>query len=288
VRAGSSSGRRRLVIVSARAVTAGLVAAVVSGAPSTAHAFWTRRDPLEATLAAGSLLMPRSARRGALILAAVPVHLALSVGWAQVLARTLPHGGGPCGAGPGGRGSPCWTWALSVDATRASVPFPWCRRSRTTSRSALWPARFSDGGGCPVLRGMPVPRALTEPRRRADDVGASVLVPAPPEEVSPSSSTWRTTGWSQIVMSRCSTSTARRADARADACASAGRSGSAARPRPALSWLSPRASWADRRSSARAPAARCAGSCVSGPHLVGGYGRRWCGRASAKPSQRGS
>lgn len=30
---------------------------------------------------------------------------------------------------------------------------------------------------------MPVPRTLTEPRRRADDVGASVLVPAPPEEV---------------------------------------------------------------------------------------------------------
>lgn len=92
------------MIVSARAVTAGLVAAVVSGAPSTAHAFWTRRDPLQATLAAGSLLMPRSARRGALILAAVPVHLALSVGWAQVLARTLPQRrralwGGAWGAG---------------------------------------------------------------------------------------------------------------------------------------------------------------------------------------------
>jgi hypothetical protein len=70
-----------------RALRAGAVAAVVSGAPSTAHALATGRDPLEATLAAGSLLLPRETRRVPLLAAAVPVHLALSLGWAVVLDR---------------------------------------------------------------------------------------------------------------------------------------------------------------------------------------------------------
>jgi hypothetical protein len=70
-----------------RALRAGAVAAVVSGAPSTAHALATGRDPLEATLAAGSLLLPRETRRVPLLAAAVPVHLALSLGWAVVLER---------------------------------------------------------------------------------------------------------------------------------------------------------------------------------------------------------
>jgi hypothetical protein len=52
------------------------------------------RDPLEATLAAGSLLLPHERRRGRLLAAAVPVHLGLSLGWAVVLARALPRGAG--------------------------------------------------------------------------------------------------------------------------------------------------------------------------------------------------
>ena len=72
-------------------VAAGAVAAAVGGVPSTAHALATGRDPLEATLAAGSLLLPRETRRARLFLAAAPVHLALSLGWAFVLARTLPR-----------------------------------------------------------------------------------------------------------------------------------------------------------------------------------------------------
>ena len=72
-----------------RALLAGAFAAVVSGAPSTAYALARRRDPLEATLAAGSILLPRERRRGRLALAAVPVHLALSLGWAAVLERVL-------------------------------------------------------------------------------------------------------------------------------------------------------------------------------------------------------
>jgi hypothetical protein len=71
---------------------AGAVAAALSGAPSTAHALATARDPLEATLAAGSLLLPRETRRGRLLAAAVPVHLVLSLGWAVVFERAGVRG----------------------------------------------------------------------------------------------------------------------------------------------------------------------------------------------------
>lgn len=74
-----------------RAFAAGAIAAVVSGAPSTAYALATGRNPLEATLAAGSMLLPCETRQGRLVLAAVPVHLALSLGWALVLERILPR-----------------------------------------------------------------------------------------------------------------------------------------------------------------------------------------------------
>ena len=70
-----------------RTVRAGVVAAVLSGAPSTLYAVATGRDPLEATFAAGSILLPGETRRGRLLAAAVPVHLGLSLGWAFALDR---------------------------------------------------------------------------------------------------------------------------------------------------------------------------------------------------------
>ena len=73
------------------ALAAGAVAAVVSGAPSTVLALSTGGDPLAATLAAGSVLLPGETRRGRLAVAAVPLHLALSFGWAVVLERALPR-----------------------------------------------------------------------------------------------------------------------------------------------------------------------------------------------------
>ena len=73
------------------ALVAGLVASVVSGAPSTGYAIATRRDPLEATLAAGSILLQRERRGWVLVLAAAPIHLALSLGWGFVLSRILPR-----------------------------------------------------------------------------------------------------------------------------------------------------------------------------------------------------
>ena len=63
---------------------------MVSGAPSTLYAVAAGRDPLEASLAAGSLLLPGEDRRGRLLLAAIPVHLTVSLAWAVVLAALLP------------------------------------------------------------------------------------------------------------------------------------------------------------------------------------------------------
>jgi hypothetical protein len=74
------------------ALAAGAWAAALSGAPSTLHALTTRRDPLEATKAAGSILLPRETRTVPLVLAAGLVHLALSFGWALVLARAGVRG----------------------------------------------------------------------------------------------------------------------------------------------------------------------------------------------------
>jgi hypothetical protein len=72
-------------------LAAGALAAVVSGVPSTAYALLTKRDPLEATLAAGALVLPRETRRSRLLLAAVPVHTAISLTWGVALARLLPR-----------------------------------------------------------------------------------------------------------------------------------------------------------------------------------------------------
>ncbi len=56
------------------------------------HALATGQDPLEATLAAGSMLLPGQSRRAILLAAAVPVHLALSLGWALALERAGVRG----------------------------------------------------------------------------------------------------------------------------------------------------------------------------------------------------
>ena len=70
---------------------AGLVAAVTSGAPSTAWAVLRGRDVTEAARAAGRLLLPRERRPLVLLAAAVPTHLTISLSWAAVLARLLPR-----------------------------------------------------------------------------------------------------------------------------------------------------------------------------------------------------
>lgn len=73
------------------ALAAGAVAAVASGAPSTAHALLTGDNPLEASLAAGTLLLRDERRVSRLLPAAIVAHVALSLGWALVLACVLPR-----------------------------------------------------------------------------------------------------------------------------------------------------------------------------------------------------
>ena len=69
---------------------AGLIASLVSGVPSTMHALAIGRDPLEATAAAGSLVLRDSRSRSHLLLAALPTHAVLSVLWAFLIAAGLP------------------------------------------------------------------------------------------------------------------------------------------------------------------------------------------------------
>lgn len=70
-----------------RVLRAAAYAAALSGIPSTLHALATGRDPLEAAVAAGSVLLPRETSRAKLVAAAVPVHLALALGWTLALDR---------------------------------------------------------------------------------------------------------------------------------------------------------------------------------------------------------
>lgn len=74
-----------------RGACAALPAAAISGLPSTLHALLTRRDPLEASLAAGSIILPRETGRVRLLIAAGIIHLSLSFIWATVLAVALPR-----------------------------------------------------------------------------------------------------------------------------------------------------------------------------------------------------
>jgi hypothetical protein len=73
------------------AVVAGSLAALLSGVPSTAHAILHRVNPLEASLAAGTLLLAHETRASRLLPAAIVAHAALSLGWALVLTATLPR-----------------------------------------------------------------------------------------------------------------------------------------------------------------------------------------------------
>ena len=70
---------------------AAAVAALVSGVPSTLHAGWTGGDLLEATRAAGAMLVPADSSDAQLVPAAAFVHVTISLFWAAVLAPVLPR-----------------------------------------------------------------------------------------------------------------------------------------------------------------------------------------------------
>jgi hypothetical protein len=62
---------------------------IVGGVPSTVSALLRGADPLEPTLAVGSMALPGEERTLRLLAAAVPVHFGVSIFWGVVLERVL-------------------------------------------------------------------------------------------------------------------------------------------------------------------------------------------------------
>jgi hypothetical protein len=84
------------------ALIAGLAGAACSAIPSTVWSLVRGDDVLEGGRAAGAMLLPHERRTAVLLAAAAPVHLALSIGWAAVMATALPHGREPAWGIAGG------------------------------------------------------------------------------------------------------------------------------------------------------------------------------------------
>ncbi|WP_051324436.1 hypothetical protein [Candidatus Solirubrobacter pratensis] len=78
--------------MTSKLLKAGALGAVVSGVPSTAWTLARGESPLDGARAAGAIALPHEKRTLVLLAAAAPVHVALSFGWAAVLA-TLPRRG---------------------------------------------------------------------------------------------------------------------------------------------------------------------------------------------------
>jgi hypothetical protein len=87
---GAEVGRTTVASLGDGAV-AGAAAWALSGLPSTGIALLRRTDPLQATAAAGSLLLTGDAQRPHLLLAGALAHTTLCLGWATVLALALPR-----------------------------------------------------------------------------------------------------------------------------------------------------------------------------------------------------
>src|SRR3954471_20619711 len=80
-----------LTVALADALAAGTAGALLSGVPSTVVTLLRGESLLDGATAAGTILLPGERRTLPLVAAAVPVHLALSLGWAAVLSAVLPR-----------------------------------------------------------------------------------------------------------------------------------------------------------------------------------------------------
>jgi hypothetical protein len=80
-----------LTVALADALAAGTAGALFSGVPSTAVTVVRGESLLDGATAAGSILLPAERRTLPLVAAAVPVHLALSFGWAAAMSALLPR-----------------------------------------------------------------------------------------------------------------------------------------------------------------------------------------------------
>jgi hypothetical protein len=74
------------------ALAAGAAGALLSAVPSTTWTVLRGESLLDGATAAGSIVLRDERRTLPLLAAAVPVHLALSFGWAAVLSAGLPRG----------------------------------------------------------------------------------------------------------------------------------------------------------------------------------------------------
>jgi hypothetical protein len=80
-----------LTVALADALAAGAAGAVLSGIPSTAVTVLRGERLVDGAAAAGSILLRSEQRTLPLVAAAVPVHLALSLGWAALMSALLPR-----------------------------------------------------------------------------------------------------------------------------------------------------------------------------------------------------
>ena len=74
-----------------RGVAGGLVAAVVSGLPSTVHTLLRGGDLTESTRAAGTLIVTDDAPPVLQLGAGAAAHVVISVGWGAILGVVLPE-----------------------------------------------------------------------------------------------------------------------------------------------------------------------------------------------------
>ena len=72
-------------------IVSGGCAAVLSGIPSTLYAWFSGGDVLEATRAAGAMLIPATSTGTELIFAAALVHVGVSLFWSLILVHLLPQ-----------------------------------------------------------------------------------------------------------------------------------------------------------------------------------------------------
>jgi hypothetical protein len=68
---------------------------VCSAIPSTVWSLLRGEDVLEGGRAVGVMVLPSERRTAVLLAIAAPIHLGISLGWAVVMAATLPRGGEP-------------------------------------------------------------------------------------------------------------------------------------------------------------------------------------------------
>lgn len=72
-------------------LASGTAAAILGGVPSTVHALATGGDPLEATRAAGAMLVDPASADATLIAAAALAHLGVNFFWTALLVWLLPR-----------------------------------------------------------------------------------------------------------------------------------------------------------------------------------------------------